>query len=243
MKNTYVNAQNAAAITAKTTLSEVLTILDLKPGQKRKGKTPTRAKLIGSAEPIVKMCDITLYATGYALYENGLGRHSVVWLPYCTSFTYYFNKLRDAEKDYLKETADVSGDELMASAWIAMVAFFGEERITQSMDRGFGNADLSADCYDEGDKSEYETECEDMEGRLFVWDDEVLGADPLDVVIRRETREEMLAAMTDKQREVFVLYHKYGWTQQQIADHLSLDQSTVRDRLRYATKKAQKYFS
>jgi RNA polymerase sigma factor (sigma-70 family) len=52
----------------------------------------------------------------------------------------------------------------------------------------------------------------------------------------------MLAAMTEKQREVFVLYHKYGWTQQQIAEYLGLDQTTVRDRLRYAVKKAKKYF-
>lgn len=57
-------------------------------GQKRKGKTPTCAKLIAFAEPFVKMCDITLYNNGFALYENGIGRHSVVWLPYCVNFTY-----------------------------------------------------------------------------------------------------------------------------------------------------------
>lgn len=70
-------------ITAKTTLSEAITILDLKPGQKKKGKTPTRLKLTTSEEPLVQIHGCTLYASGYALYENGLGRHFVVWLPYC----------------------------------------------------------------------------------------------------------------------------------------------------------------
>ena len=47
----------------------------------------------------------------------------------------------------------------------------------------------------------------------------------------------MLAAMTDKQREVFLLYYKEGYTQQQIADMLGVDQTSVRDRLDGALKK------
>ena len=61
--------------------------------------------------------------------------------------------------------------------------------------------------------------------------------------IRRENREAMLAEMTDKQRQVFVLHYKYGWTQQQIADYLCIDQTTVRDRLRLAAKKVKKILS
>lgn len=51
-------------ITAKSTLSEAITILDLKPGQKKKGKTPTRLKLTTSEEPLVQIHGSTLYATG-----------------------------------------------------------------------------------------------------------------------------------------------------------------------------------
>lgn len=241
-------AQNTAItesfleITDKTTLCELLITLGLEPGQKRKGKTPTRAKLIASAEPFVKMCNITLYNSGFALYENGIGRHSVVWLPYCVNFTYYFNKLRDAEKDYLKERAEVPDKALMETSWATIVALFGEECITQSMNRGFCNAEAAEDD-NESDQKAYEPGDEDMEGKNFVWDDETLGVNPLDAVIRRENREEMLAAMTDKQREVFILYHKYNWTQQQIACYLCVDQTTVRDRLRYASKKVKKFFS
>lgn len=230
-------------ITAKTSLSEAITLLDLKPGQKKKGKTPTRLKLTTSEEPLVQIHGSTLYASGYALYENGLGRHSVVWLPYCVNFTYYFNKLRDAEKDYLRERSEVPDKALMENPWATIAALFGEERITQSMNRGFGNADPSAEGDNESDREEYEPEDEDPEGKDFAWDDETFGVNPLDAVIRRENREEMLTAMTDKQREVFILYHKYNWTQQQIASYLCVDQTTVRDRLKYATKKVKKFFS
>lgn len=230
-------------ITAKTSLSEVITLLDLKPGQKKKGKTPTRLKLTTSEEPLVQIHGSTLYASGYALYENGLGRHSVVWLPYCVNFTYYFNKLRDAEKDYLRERSEVSDKALMETSWATIAALFGEERITQSMNRGFGNADPSADGDSIDEENEDEPEAEDMEGRNFVWYDETLGVDPLDAVIRRENREEMLAAMTDKQREVFLLYHKYGWTQQQIADKLGISKMSVCERLKQAKSKMRTFVS
>lgn len=234
-------AQNTAItespleITNKTTLGELLITLGLEPGQKRKGKTPTRAKLIASAEPFVKKGDITLYNSGFALYENGIGRHSVVWIPYCVNFTYYFNQLRDAEKDYLKERAEVPDKALIETPWATIVALFGEERITQSMNRGFGNAEED----NESDQEEYEPGDEDMEGMNFVWDDEVFGTNPLNVVIRRENRKEMLASMTEKQREVFVLYHKYDCTQQQIAEVIGISRDSVNDRLEGAYKKAR----
>ncbi len=196
-----------------------------------------------SEEPLVQIHGCTLYASGYALYENGLGRHSVVWLPYCVNFTYYFNKLRDAEKDYLRERAELSDKALMETSWATIVALFGEERITQSMNRGFGNSDPSAEGDFIDEENENEPEDEDMEGRNFVWDDETFGVDPLDAVIRRENRERILAAMTDKQREVFVLYYKYGMSQREIAEYLGINQKAVSDRLKYAAKKIQIFFS
>jgi len=229
-------------ITAKTTLGELLATLGLMPGQKKKGKTPTRLKLTTSEEPLVQVHGSTLYASGYALYENGLGRHSVVWLPYCTNFTYYFNKLRDTEKDYLRESAEVPDKALLETSWATIAALFGEERITQSMNRGFGNAEAT-EYGIESEEEEYEPQGEDTEGKNFVWDDEPLGVDPLDAVIRRENREMMLAAMTDKQREVFILHYKYGLTQRQIADEIGISRDSVNDRLEGACKKVRRAFN
>lgn len=232
-------------ITQKTTLNALLSILGLEQRQKKQGKTPTRAKLTaGDGLPLARMCGCTLYETGYVLYENGYGRHSVVWLPYCVNFTYYFNKLRDAEKEYLKETDDVPNKKLVSSPWTTTVSLFGEERITQCLNRGLGNAETVEKTYGDEEEKENEPKFEDYEGKRFVWDDETLGVDPLNAVIRRETRERMLSAMTDKQREVFILYHKYLWTQQQIAEVIGISQRAVSYRLELeaAYKVARKFF-
>ena len=240
-------AQNTIAlpvITDKTTLRDLLTILGFEQKQKKQGKTPTRAKLMNAdGLPLAKMDGCTLYETGYVLYENGYGRHSVVWLPYCVNYTYYFNKLRDAEKEYLKETDDVPNETLVSLPWTTTVSLFGEERITQHMNRGLGNADVAEKLNDEDENTDNEEEDEDCEGLNFSWGDETLGVDPLDAVIRKETREMMLAEMTPKQREVFVLKYKWGYTQEEISNIVGVSRTTVRERLRYAAEKAKKYFS
>ena len=92
--------------------------------------------------------------------------------------------------------------------WMPVIALFGEERITQKLNRGFGNADTKNNESSENDEVELEPEDIDWEGLNFVWGGGALCCPPLNAVIRRETRENMLAGMTDKQREVFILYHK-----------------------------------
>lgn len=245
MENLNITQNTAVLpeITNKTTLRDLLSILGLEQRQKKQGKTPTKAKLMNAnGLPLAKMDGCTLYETGYVLYENGYGRHSVLWLPYCVNFTYYFNKLRDTEKEYLKETDNVPNETLVSLPWTTTVSLFGEERITQHMNRGLGNADVAEKTDAESDKSDDEPEFEDHEGKFFVWDDEIMGVDPLDAVIRRENRDQMLAAMTDKQREVFVLYNKYLRTQQQIADVIGISQRAVSYRLKEANKVAKKFF-
>ena len=106
MENTYI-AQNTAAfptITADTTLGELLAMLDL-PDEKPPVPTP-RELFKTAGEPIANMNDCILFNNGFVIYQNITGR-TVVWLPYCTSFTYYFNKLRDSEKDTLRETFEL----------------------------------------------------------------------------------------------------------------------------------------
>mgnify|MGYP002622286553 CR=1 FL=1 len=228
-------------ITDKTTLGELLNMLNLTPGQKRNGKTPTRVALFAAGGlPIAEEGGSKVYRSGYVLYDNGIGRHTILWLPYCVSFTYHFNKLRDAEKEYLKENAELPDDFLLATAWPIVVALFGEERITQNMFHGFGNCDTEA-VESEDDEQDNEVVDEDTDGENFSWDDETLGVDPLDAVIRRENRERMLAEMTEMQRKVFVLHYKHGWTQQRIAKHFHISQVGVKHHLDLAEKKARAF--
>lgn len=73
-------------------------------------------------------------------------------------------------------------------------------------------------CKDKGDKDDaIEKAMADPYRRAFNWYDGRMGENPQDAVERRETREEMLAAMTEKQREVFIMCYRDGMTQEQIA--------------------------
>ena len=224
-------------ITEKTTLGELLTLLDL---AEKSGKTPTPRELFETAgAPIAETNDCTLFRNGFAIYQNITGR-TVVWLPYCKSFTFYFSKLRDAEKDTLRETYELPAGFLSTQPWILAVTLIGDHRIeANSMNRTGSRRDTTD--YDSVDNGERVLAADPYRG-AFTWYDGHIGEDPQVVVERRETREEMLAAMTDKQREVFILYYRDCMTQDEIAEMLGIAKMSVNERLRYALAKAKKFF-
>jgi len=236
-------AQNTTVlpeITAQTTLGELIAMLDL--GEKP--TVPTPKALFEEDTPIADMNDCTLFRNGFAIYKNMTGR-TVVWLPYCVSFTYYFNKLRDSEKDTLSETYELPEGFLETQPWVIAVTLIGDHRIeANSMNRTGSRKDtVDLASKDNGDKDDsMEEVIADPYRRAFNWYDGRMGENPQDAVERRETREEMLAAMTDKQREVFVMYYRDGMTQEEIARYFEIDQTTVRDRLKASLKKIRNYF-
>ena len=236
-------AQNTTVlpeITAQTTLGELIAMLDL--GEKP--TVPTPKALCEEDTPIADMNDCTLFRNGFAIYKNMTGR-TVVWLPYCVSFTYYFNKLRDSEKDTLSETYELPEGFLETQPWVIAVTLIGDHRIeANSMNRTGSRKDtVDLASKDNGDKDDsMEEVIADPYRRAFNWYDGRMGENPQDAVERRETREEMLAAMTDKQREVFVMYYRDGMTQEEIARYFEIDQTTVRDRLKASLKKIRNYF-
>lgn len=234
------NAAKTLNITAKTTLGEVLGMLGLTPGQKKPGKTPTPKALRISEEPVAKMYDCVIYRNGFAYYNNG-SNHSVLWLPYCISFTYHFNPLRDAEKNTLNEKEDLPEGLLEATPWATVVTLIAEHRIEHHIDTnsGIGHAEV----VEKNEKEETKnTEAEDVDKRCkaFLWMDEPLGVNPLDAYIRKETREEMLNALTERQREVFIMYRKYEYTQAEISEKLGISQQAVNNILSQAKKKIKK---
>ena len=233
------NMNNTAVITAETTLGELLTMFSFAD----KPKMPTAKALYEEAgEPIAEFCDCTLFSNGFAIYQNDTGR-TVVWLPYCRSFTYYFNKLRDAEKDTMSETYELPDGFLEAQPWIIAVALIGDHRIEQNcMNRTGSRKDTTDyDSADNGDKDgDTEEALADPFRRAVNGYDGRMGENPQDAVERRETREEMLAEMTDKQREVFIMYFRDGLTQDEIAAELGIAKMSVNERLRYALSKAKR---
>ena len=228
-------------ITDKTTLGEVLAMLNL--GEKPPVPSPKEMYETAGA-PIADFKDCTLFRNGYAIYKNCTGR-TVVWLPYCTSFTYYFNQLRDAEKDTLSQTYELPEGFLETQPWVIGVTLIGDHRIERNCMNRTGSrkntVDLSSK--DNGDKDgAMEAVVADPYRRAFNWYDGHIGENPQDAIERRETREEMLAAMTDKQREAFIMYYRDGMTQEQIGEALGISRDSANDRLEAALKRARKFF-
>jgi len=91
--------------TSNCTLNHESTLADLLAyiGEVKKAeKTPTPKKLAESGSTIIaEETGCLAYSCGYAVYDNGSGR-TVMWLPDCVSFTYYFDEATDAEKGIMK---------------------------------------------------------------------------------------------------------------------------------------------
>ena len=236
---TTFNAQ--FTITPRTKLGEVLEMLDL--GDKP-AKTPSVKALYEESAPIAEMNGCALFRNGFVVYANRSGR-TVIWLPRCTYFTYHFNKLRDAEKDTLHETFTLPEGYLEKQRWVVAVTLIGEHRIEANAMNRTGSRKDTVDLAskDRGDKDDrVEEAVADPYRRAFNWYDGHIGENPLDAIIRRENRKEMLAAMTDKQREVFIMYYRDAMTQRQIAKVLGISQKAVDYRLDSALMRAKNFF-
>ena len=208
-------------------------------------RTPTSHKLREEAgEPIITTDSILVYPCGYAVYENESGR-TVMWVPGCTSFTYYFDRLTDAEQKYQGQKDSLPEGMLEELPWDMALTLIGDHRIeANSLNRAgsrSGRADYRSQ--DDGDKDdELEEAMERSYRKEYAWREDRIGEDPETIYIRKETREEALAAMTDKQREVFRLYYEEGYRQREIAEMLGIGQRSVSDRLNGALKQAKKHW-
>ena len=234
---TYQNTR----ITENTPLGELLSILSLgdKPHE-----TPTPKKLRETAgAPIAAADGCLVYANGYAVYDNGSGR-TVVWLPSCSSFTYRFDPLKDSEKGgEIRETEILPEGLLDTLPWPVAVTLVGDHRVEDNMMNRTGSRTGTTD-YDSDDNGDKDGDAEDAMEKAcrneYTWRDGRFGENPEDAYIRKETRQEMLESMTDKQREAFLLYYRDGYTQQEIADSLGISKPAVNLRLSDALKRVKK---
>jgi RNA polymerase sigma factor (sigma-70 family) len=63
-----------------------------------------------------------------------------------------------------------------------------------------------------------------------------------DALLNWMMREEMLKTMTDKQRQVYLLYHKYGYNQREIGKKMGMSQESISRHLSLALKKVKKFY-
>jgi RNA polymerase sigma factor (sigma-70 family) len=234
--------------TSNCTLNHESTLADLLAyiGEVKKAeKTPTPKKLAESGSTVIaEETGCLAYSCGYAVYDNGSGR-TVMWLPDCVSFTYYFDEATDAEKGIIPNKDTLPDGLLEMLPWVMAVTLIGEHRIeANSMNRtGSRSGTKDYDSDDNGDKDgDAEAALEKTYEKAYVWREDRIGESPETIFIRKETRREMLESMTDKQREVFTLYYYDGLKQREIAERLGISRDSVNDRLECALKKVKKLF-
>ena len=227
-------------ITENTTLKELIEMLG---SVSKAGKTPTSKALREEADLLCSGEGCMVFTNGYGIYENGIGR-TVLWIPSCISFTYHFDKLKEEEKKDLRETDTLPEGFLESLPWYMALTVVGDHRVEDNvMNRRQGGRKGSKDYKSQDDDDQDDSMVEAMEEayeKEFFWKEEHVGENPESIFIRKETRAQMLAEMTQKQREVFILYYQQGYTQQEIAEMLHLSRTTVEDRLEGALKKAKK---
>lgn len=179
------------------------------------------------------VCEV--FANGYAIYDNG-NRKTVVWVPDCGSATYYFGALKDREKEYQKQKDEVGEDVLGTAPWYNAVLIAGEDSIQFNMDhpKSKGTASDSEDPEEWEKKGNYRWSC----GTHFE--------SPEEAYIRKEAALERRRALTEKQKEAYILYYEEGYTMEQIAEICGVDWTTIRERLNAAKKiygkDREKYF-
>ena len=231
----------SSEITDKTTLGELLSILNLTSTSRKPSSTPPRKKLRESAgTPIAVGYGCEAYRNGWAVYDNGIGR-TVIWLPKCTEFTYHFGELKPCEKEYLKQKDKLEDGFLEKQRWILAVTLIGEYRIEANLMNRTGSragtrvySSFDEDGNDTGDIEEV------AYSKGYKMNDRSLGIDPLDAFAEKEYMEQLMSSLTEKQREVIVLYYHEGYTQQQIGELLGISRDSVADRLESAIKRMRK---
>ncbi len=225
------NEKNVAA--GELTLNDLLEIV----GDAVKAeKAPTPKNLRENAgEPVVKAMggDCIAYPNGYAVYSNTAGT-VVLWIPDCLSFTYKFAQLGAREKEYMDDRIRVGGDVLGEQPWFMAVMVRGDHQVEENSlnrkaDRKGSNKNISLD---------HITEREEEEAG---WHPGGRFENPERAFIKKEMLEMQLGRLTEMQREVFLLYHREGYTQSEIADILGISQPAVVHHLDSADRKVRNW--
>lgn len=172
------------------------------------------------------MCEV--FSNGYAIYDNG-DRRTVLWVPDCTKRTYYFGRLNDNQKEYLRETDEIGEDVLGVCPWYMALILAGEHCIERNIahPKSLGVASIF-------DQAECDVE------KAYRWVGGVRFENPEEAYLRKETVEERRKALTEKQWEVYVMRCEMGLSQEETAKRLGISPKGVQYRMDGVIKKAKK---
>ena len=216
---------------------------DLVIEKKEERKMPKRrpgARQLRQGYPRVAMIEIgknarlEVFNNGYAVYDNG-NRRVVLWVPDCGSATYYFTGLRDNEKEYLSQKEEIGMDVLGDLPWYHALMIAGENRIEYNMDHPKSK----------GNTSDFDL-ADDVVPATH-WAGACRFDNPEEAYLKKEAAEERRKALSEKQREVYVMYYEYEMPQRVIAGELGISHKAVGARLKTVKsifeEKPEKFFS
>ena len=215
---------------------------DLVIEKKEERKMPKRrpgARQLRQGYPRVAMIEIgknarlEVFNNGYAVYDNG-NRRVVLWVPDCGSTTYYFSGLRDNEKEYLSQKEEIGMDVLGDLPWYHALMIAGENRIEYNMDHPKSK----------GNTSDFDL-ADDVVPATH-WAGACRFDTPEEAYLKKEAAEERRKALTDKQREAYVMYYEEGMTVKEIGAKLGIHYSQAAKRISRARevfkKDIEKFF-
>lgn len=177
---------------------------------------------------IGKSARLEVFNNAYAIYDNG-NRRVVLWVPECGSATYYFTGLRDNEKEYLSQKEEIGMDVLGDLPWYHALMIAGENRIEYNMDHPKSKGNTSE--FDVGD---------DDAVPASHWAGASRFDTPEEAYLKKEAAEERWKALTEKQRQVFMMRYMSGMTQQKIAERMGVSQVAVQRILERISQRIKK---
>ena len=202
--------------------------------EKQKPKRRPGARQLRQGYPRVAMIEIgknarvEVFNNGYAIYDNG-NRRVVLWAPDCGSAVYYFTGLRDNEKEYLSQKEEIGLDILGDLPWYHALMIAGENRIEYNMDHPKSR----------GNTSDFDMEDDDVVPATH-WAGAYHFESPEEAYLKKEAAEERKKALTEKQREVYVMRYEMGLSQEETAIRLGISPKGVQYRMDGAIKKLRK---
>ncbi len=231
-------------ITEETTLGELLSFL----GEIEKPKEKMTPKKIAESagEPVAKADGCLVYGNGYAVYDNGSGR-TALWIPDCISFTYRFVQPKETEVGIVPAKETLPDGLLESLPWMIAITLVGDHRVENNLMNRTGSrlGTVDFDSADNGDKDgNAEKKVEESYRDEFCWSEGRFGENPEAALIRKETIREIFDSLTEKQKAVFYLYYKEGYSQKMVAEILNIRPQSARDHLECIIKKikTRKFF-
>ena len=227
--------------------------------QNREKRRPSCEQLRKQYAPIARKTTretcYEAFENGYAVFDNG-DRKTVIWIPDCPKAARYYypatydekckKKRRrmawweeeDEEDEYSRIIAETEPGEdrldeeaLADMNWYLAVAIAGENQIEQNLEHP-----LSA----ENRSDEY---LEEYSARRYSWHCGTRFQTPEEAILEKEEREERCAGLTEKQKEVYLLYYEEGYTEEAIAVILNVSQIAVHKKLKAIRRVISEYYS